>query len=129
MVSLHTLTGLAREAASSAHGRAAGAAAMAGAERSEQAAAAHALARLLPALASLDLPCFLHLLGHRQCPGWPAPPTAHSSARLLRVNIAVQAKFIGQCFAVMARSSALVLVSCRMRPYTRVKGSLSSTLC
>lgn len=55
-----------REATSSAHGRTAGAASGVGAERSEQAAVAHALARLLPALAGLDLPCFLHLLGHRR---------------------------------------------------------------
>lgn len=35
-------------------------------ERGDQAAVAHALARLLPALAGLDLPCFLHFLGHRR---------------------------------------------------------------
>lgn len=60
------LSHLARETGSSARGRTAVAATAVGAERSEQAAVAHALARLLPALAGLDLPCFLHLLGHRR---------------------------------------------------------------
>ncbi|KAK9821749.1 hypothetical protein WJX81_002687 [Elliptochloris bilobata] len=63
-----------RKASSAANGR--GSAASAGTSnaggRQQQAAVAHALARLLPALAGLDLPCFLHLLGHRLAAGGTA---------------------------------------------------------
>jgi len=43
--------------------------------REAPAAVAHALARLLPALAGLDLPCFLHMLGSRRA-RWTRPRPA-----------------------------------------------------
>jgi hypothetical protein len=70
-----------RSRAGRSHGAAGGAApgaapapAPAGAApvREAPAAVAHALARLLPALAGLDLPCFLHMLGSRRA-RWTRP--------------------------------------------------------